>query len=71
MFVDYSSKKIGIANSATGEVLYAEILRVVMGSSNHTCAEATWSCGLDRSACYSASACCACSVLSTRLVPKL
>ena len=40
--VDYSGKKIGIIDPATGEVRDAEIFVAVLGASNYTYAEATW-----------------------------
>jgi transposase len=42
VFVDYSGKKIGISDAATGEVRDAEIFVAVLGASNYTYAEATW-----------------------------
>ena len=42
VFVDYSGKKIAIADSLTGEVHEAEIFVAVLGASNFTYAEATW-----------------------------
>ena len=42
LFVDYSGKKIGIIDPATGEVRDAEIFVAVLGASNYTYAEATW-----------------------------
>jgi transposase len=41
-FVDYSGKHVPIANPATGEVRWAEIFVAVLGASNLTYAEATW-----------------------------
>ena len=41
-FVDYSGKKIAIVDPATGEVRDAEIFVAVLGASNYTYAEATW-----------------------------
>jgi transposase len=41
-FVDYSGKKVDIVNPETGEVLEAEIFVAVLGASNYTYAEATW-----------------------------
>ena len=41
-FVDYSGKRIGIADPATGEIREAEIFVGVLGASNLTYAEATW-----------------------------
>ena len=41
-FVDYSGKHVPIANPATGEVRGAEIFVAVLGASNLTYAEATW-----------------------------
>jgi len=46
VFVDYSGKKIGIVDPATGEVRDAEIFVAVLGASNYTYAEARWSEGL-------------------------
>jgi Homeodomain-like domain len=42
VFVDYSGKKIAIVNPATGEVRDAEIFVAVLGASNYSYAEATW-----------------------------
>jgi transposase len=41
-FVDYSGKRIAIADPATGEIREAEIFVGVLGASNLTYAEATW-----------------------------
>jgi transposase len=41
-FVDYSGKRVPIADPATGEVHQAEIFVAVLGASNLTYAEATW-----------------------------
>ena len=41
-FVDYSGKRIGIADPTTGEIREAEIFVGVLGASNLTYAEATW-----------------------------
>ncbi|MGA9883908.1 MAG: IS21 family transposase, partial [Candidatus Acidiferrales bacterium] len=41
-FVDYSGKRVPIADPATGEVRLAEIFVAVLGASNFTYAEATW-----------------------------
>ena len=41
-FVDYSGKRIGIIDPATGEIRKAEIFVGVLGASNLTYAEATW-----------------------------
>ena len=41
-FVDYSGKKIGIVDPYTGEIREAEIFVAVLGASNLTYAEATW-----------------------------
>ncbi len=43
VFVDYSGKKLGITDPATGEVRFAEIFVAVLGASSYTYAEATWS----------------------------
>ena len=45
-FVDYSGKRIGIADPETGEIREAEIFVGVLGASNLTYAEATWTQGL-------------------------
>jgi transposase len=42
LFVDYSGKRLGIADPATGVVRMAEIFVAVLGASNYTFAEATW-----------------------------
>jgi transposase len=42
LFVDYSGKRIPIADPLTGEVRMAEIFVAVLGASNCTYAEATW-----------------------------
>jgi len=42
LFVDYSGKRIGIVDPATGEIREAEIFVAVLGASNLTYAEATW-----------------------------
>jgi transposase len=41
-FVDYSGKRVPIADAATGEVSLAEIFVAVLGASSLTYAEATW-----------------------------
>ena len=43
VFVDYSGKKLGITDPATGRVREAEIFVAVLGASNYTYAEASWS----------------------------
>ncbi len=42
VFVDYSGKKIDIVDPATGEVKTAELFVAVLGASNYTYAEASW-----------------------------
>jgi transposase len=42
VFVDYSGKRVPIADPATGEVHMAEIFVAVLGASNYTYAEATF-----------------------------
>jgi transposase len=42
VFVDYSGKKVAIVDPATGEIRAAEIFVAVLGASNFTYAEATW-----------------------------
>lgn len=43
VFVDYSGKRLPINDPLTGEVRLAEIFVAVLGASNYTFAEATWS----------------------------
>ena len=42
LFVDYSGKKLTIVNAATGEIHEAELFVAVLGASNYTYSEATW-----------------------------
>src|SRR3990172_1343118 len=42
MFVDYAGKTIPVVNPVTGEVREAQIFVSVLGASNYTFAEATW-----------------------------
>jgi transposase len=42
LFVDYSGKKVPIVDPAAGQVREAEIFVAVLGASNYTYAEATW-----------------------------
>ncbi len=42
VFVDYSGKKLAIVDPHTGEIRQAEIFVAVLGASNFTYAEATW-----------------------------
>jgi len=42
VFVDYSGKKLSIADPLTGEIREAEIFVAVLGASGFTYAEATW-----------------------------
>lgn len=43
LFVDYSGKKVAVIDPVTGEVKTAELFVAVLGASNYTYAEATWS----------------------------
>jgi transposase len=43
MFVDYSGTRMSVIDPATGAARSAEIFIAVMGASNMTCAEASWS----------------------------
>ena len=43
LFVDYAGQTMEIIDRLTGEVKYAQIFVAVMGTSNYTYAEATWS----------------------------
>ena len=46
VFVDYSGKRLGIADARTGVIREAEIFVGVLGASNFTFAEASWTQGL-------------------------
>ena len=46
LFVDYSGKKVGVVDSATGEIRLAEIFVGVLGASGLIYAESTWTQGL-------------------------
>jgi transposase len=41
-FVDYSGKRPAVADPETGELREVELFVAVLGASNFTCAEATW-----------------------------
>lgn len=43
LFVDYSGKRLGITDPVTGEIRMAEIFVAVLGASNYTFVEVTWS----------------------------
>ena len=43
LFVDYAGKTMPVVCQSTGEVRFAQIFVAVMGASNHTFCEATWS----------------------------
>ena len=60
-FVDYSGERIGIADPTTGEIREAEIFVAVLGASNLTYAEATWTQTLPD---WTGAHVCACSVSS-------
>jgi len=42
LFVDYCGQKVGVVDPSTGELREAEIFVAVLGASNYTYAEATW-----------------------------
>lgn len=42
LFVDYAGQKVSVVNASTGEVREANIFVAVLGASNYTFAEATW-----------------------------
>src|SRR2546430_2423826 len=46
MFVDYAGTTMDVIDAATGEVLRAQLFVAVLGASNYTYAEATWTQGL-------------------------
>jgi len=43
LFIDYSGATMPVINRGTGEIRRAEIFVAVLGASNYTFAEATWS----------------------------
>lgn len=47
MYVDYAGLTIGVVDRRTGEVREAQVFVAVLGASNYTFAEATWSQSLD------------------------
>ena len=47
LFVDYCGPTMGVVNPDTGEFRQAQIFVAVLGASNYTFAEATWSQGLE------------------------
>ena len=47
LFVDYCGPTMDIVNPRTGEIRTAQVFVAVMGASNYTYAEATWSQGLE------------------------
>jgi len=46
LFVDYAGPTISVVNAVTGEIKEAQIFVAVLGASNYTFAEATWTQGL-------------------------
>ena len=48
MFVDYAGTTLEVIDGATGEVMTAQLFVAVLGASNYTYAEATWTQGLCR-----------------------
>ena len=46
LFVDYAGQTVPVIDRATGEVLDAQVFVAVLGASNYTYAEATWTQGL-------------------------
>ena len=54
MFVDHAGQTVPVTDPRTGEVRQAQVFVAVLGASNYTYAEATWTrepAGLDRLAC--------------------
>mgnify|MGYP000315156298 CR=1 FL=1 len=47
LFVDYCGPTVPVVNPRTGECRFAQVFVAVMGASNYTYAEATWSQGLE------------------------
>jgi transposase len=48
LFVDYAGQRVAVVERATGEVREAQIFVAILGASNYTYAEATWTQGLAR-----------------------
>ena len=46
LFVDYAGQTVPIVNATTGEIRLAQVFVAVLGASNYTFAEGTWSQGL-------------------------
>jgi transposase len=46
LFIDYCGPTVAVVDAATGEIRQAQIFVAVMGASNYTYAEATWTQGL-------------------------
>jgi transposase len=46
LFVDYAGQTVPIVNGDTGEVRFAQVFVAVLGASNYTFCEATWTQGL-------------------------
>ena len=46
LFIDYAGQTVAVVDRATGEVHQAQIFVAVLGASNYTYAEATWTQGL-------------------------
>ena len=46
LFVDYAGQTVGVIDRATGELRQAQVFVAVLGASNYTYAEATWTQGL-------------------------
>lgn len=42
LFVDYAGQTLPIIDGTTGEIRYAQLFVAVLGASNYTYAEATW-----------------------------
>ena len=42
LFLDYCGPTVGVVNPATGEIVEAQVFVAVLGASNYTFAEATW-----------------------------
>ena len=46
LFVDYAGAKVEVIDGSSGEVREAQVFVAILGASNYTYAEATWSQGL-------------------------
>ena len=43
LFIDYAGQTVGLTDGSTGEIRTAQVFVAVLGASNYTYIEATWS----------------------------